>query len=111
MSVPDFFYQAFRKSKGSPEMTTLIASSAPADSPLRAVLWHASRKQWTYAPAIAAGLLFDDMKTDESVEVDRTTAEQIAREQLNTELPPPETLRMMSEEGATMGWNYGPPRT
>ncbi|OJF09388.1 hypothetical protein BG844_37845 [Couchioplanes caeruleus subsp. caeruleus] len=91
-------------------MTSLIAFRSRATEPLRAVMWHAARKQWIYAPALAAGLLFDDSYADESTSVDRAAAEDLAREQLHTELPSPERLEAMCEEGARMGWSYGPPR-
>jgi hypothetical protein len=109
MSEPDFFYQMFLKAEDSPEVTTVVAYSAPAHGPLQAVLWHVARQQWIYAPAIAAGLLFDDLEADMSMKVDRVTAEQIAHDQLRTELPSPATLRSMSAEGDRMGWAYGPP--
>ena len=110
MTDPTFAYQAFLESKGSPKVTSLIAYQAPAQGPLQAVMWHAGRKEWIYAPAIAAGLLFDDTYTDETVSVDRTTAEAMAAEYLPSSLPSIETLRELCTEGARMGWDYGPPR-
>lgn len=109
MSEPDVLYQAFLKAEGSTEVVTLVAYSAPANGPLQAVLWHVARQQWIYAPAIAAGLLFDELEADTSMRVDRVTAERMARDHLRTELPTPATLRSMSAEGDRMGWLYGPP--
>jgi hypothetical protein len=110
MTDPTFAYQAFLESKNSPKVTSLIAYWAPTQGPLQAVMWHAGRKEWIYAPAIAAGLLFDDAYTDETVLVDRTTAEAMAAEYLPSILPSIETLREMCAEGMRMGWDYGPPR-
>jgi hypothetical protein len=109
MTDPTFAYQALLESKGSRKVTSLIAYSAPAQGPLQAVMWHAGRKEWIYAPAIAAGLLFDDSYLDETVTVDRTTAEALATEYLPTSLPSVDTLRQMIAEGERMGWDYGPP--
>ena len=109
MTDPTFAYQAFLESKNSPRVTSLIAYWAPAQGPLEAVIWHAGRKEWIYAPAIAAGLLFDDADPDETMSVDRSTAEAMATEHLRSSLPSIETLREMIAEGARMGWDYGPP--
>jgi hypothetical protein len=46
---------------------------------------------------------------DRATGVDRATAERIARETLDTELPSEETLSAMCEEGDRMGWSLGPP--
>jgi hypothetical protein len=108
MSEPVFSYQAFLKAEDSPEVTTVVAYSAPAHGPLQAVLWHVARQQWIYAPAIAAGLLFDDPEDGSSMKVNRVTAEQIARDHLRTQLPTPAALRSMCAEGDRMGWLYGP---
>lgn len=109
-TLAKFAYQAFLESKESPRVTSLIAYRAPAQGQLQAVMWHAARKEWIYAPAIAAGLLFDDAYTDETVLVDRSTAEAMATEYLRSSLPNIETLRQMCAEGEKMGWEYGPPR-
>ena len=109
MTDPTLAYQAFLESKGSAKVTSLIAYWAPAQGPLQAVMWHAGRKEWIYAPAIAAGLLFDDSYLDETVTVDRQTAEAMAAEYLPTSLPSVQTIWEMINEGAGMGWDYGPP--
>ena len=109
MPQPKIAYQAFLEAKGSPRVTSLIAYRAPARGPLQAVMWHAGRKAWIYAPAIAAGLLFDDSYLDETVTVDRQTAETMAAEYLLSALPSVETLQEMFAEGTQMGWDYGPP--
>lgn len=110
MSDPTFTYQAVLASPGSAEVTSLIAYQAPAQGPLQAVMWHASREEWIYAPAIAAGLLFDDTYQDELKLIDRPAAEQLARQHLHSDLPAPQNLQEMCLEGARMGWTYGPPR-
>ena len=73
------------------------------------MMWHAARKEWIYAPAIAAGLLFDDAYAQETIPVDRTTAEAMANEHLPSSLPTVETLQELVNEGIRMGWDYGPP--
>jgi hypothetical protein len=109
MSHPTFTYQAFRE-KETAAVTSLIAYQTPAQGPLEAVMWHAGRQEWIYAPAIAAGLLFDDAYRDEMTLVDRQTAETLAVQYLHSSLPSPETLQQMCVEGARMGWDYGRPR-
>lgn len=109
MTNPTFAYQAFLESKDSSRVTSLIAYRAPARGPSEAVMWHAGRKEWIYAPAIAAGLLFDDTYSDETISVDRMTAEAMATQYLRSSLPSIETLREMIAEGSRMGWDYGPP--
>ena len=109
MSDLGFSYLAILTSEGSPEVTTVVAYSAPAHGPLQAVLWHVARQQWIYAPAIAAGLLFDDPEDGTSMKVDRVAAEQLAHDHLRTELPMPAALRLMCAEGDRRGWSYGPP--
>ncbi len=111
MTKPPFAYQAFLKTKGTTEVSSLIAYWAPATAPLRAVMWSVPRRQWIYAPGTAAGLLFDEEYRDETLVIDRPTAEQMAKEQLHTELPSEETLQAMCDEGERMGWEYGPPRS
>lgn len=110
MTDPTFAYQAFKESKDSKKVTSLIAYQAPAQGPLQAVMWHAGRKEWIYAPAIAAGLLFDDTYPNETMPVDRTMAEALANEHLPSPLPTVEILQEMINEGTRMGWDYGPPR-
>ena len=111
MSLPKVAYRAFLAAKGSDEVTSLIAYTAPLREPLKAVMWHAARKEWIFAPGLAARPLFDETYPDESIEVDRTAAERVAREQLQTELPSVERIAEMYEEGERMGWRYGPPQT
>jgi hypothetical protein len=55
-------------------------------------------------------LLFDDMEQERTRNVDRATAEQIARDSLQTELPSEPALQEMIDEGKRMGWEFGPPR-
>ncbi|MET8154504.1 hypothetical protein ACIBSW_36350 [Actinoplanes sp. NPDC049668] len=111
MSEPELSYQAFLKSKDSTEVTSLIAYWTHDRGRLRAVMWHASRKEWISAPSLAAGILFDDAYTDEARSVDRATAETMARVFLHSTLPTSEELQELAEEGERMGWEFGPPRT
>lgn len=109
MTPPTFAYRAILESKDFPKVTSLIAYQAPAQGPLEAVMWHAGRKEWIYAPAIAAGLLFDDTYLETTVTIDRTKAEAMATDHLQSNLPSVETLEQMCAEGSRMGWDYGPP--
>ena len=109
MSSPQVSYRAILKAKDSEEITSLIAYSVRAQEPLKAVGWHAAREMWMYAPGLAAGPLFDDLYPNESIDVDRPTAERLARTYLHTELPSLETILEMYEEGQEKGWTYGPP--
>ena len=109
MEPPKLHYKAVLRSDESSQVTSLIAYRVTPDRPLQAVMWSARRKEWIYAPAVAALLLFDDMKIDQTRTVDRAMAEQLASEALRTTLPSESTLREMCEEGAQKGWRFGPP--
>jgi hypothetical protein len=111
MTTGRFGYHVVQKSKTTPDPSSVIAALVQAGQPLRAVMWSVPRKTWIYAPAIAAGLLYDDQYQREVHPIDRATAEQIARDHLQTELPSEETLREMCEEGARLGQDWGPPRS
>ena len=111
MTPPTFDYQAILKSKQNTEVTSLIAYQAQARGPFEAVMWHAGREEWIYAPAIAAGLLFDDTYLEKTTTIDRTTAEAMATEHLQSSLPSVETLEQMCAEGSRMGRDQGPPVT
>jgi hypothetical protein len=108
MNSSDIAYQALMLETGSPAVTSLMAFTDKES--FQAVMWHATRHEWIYAPGIAVGLLYDDEYADEQITVDRPTAERLAREHLQTELPSVETILAMYEEGARNGWTYGPPR-
>jgi hypothetical protein len=110
MTDQKFGYQAVLKSDMSGAVTSLIAYQVILDNPFQAVIWSVPRKAWIYAPGLAVPMLYDDKYQDRRKQIDRTTAEQIARETLQTELPSEETLQLMVEEGERMGWTYGPPR-
>ncbi len=109
MDQPKLHYKAVLKSDESGQVTSLIAYQVTVDRPLQAVMWSANRKEWIYAPAVAAQILFDDMKADQTRAVDRVTAERLASEALSTVLPSEATLREMYEEGTRNGWRFGPP--
>ena len=106
---PKLYYKAVLKSDESDQVTSLIAYQVTSDRPLQAVMWSARRKEWIYAPAVAAQLLFDDMKIDQTRQVDRATAEQVASETLRTTLPSESSLRELYEDGAEKRWRFGPP--
>ena len=110
MTQNDFAYKIILRSDDRSTITSLVAYQ-PGDHALRAVLWSARRRQWIYAPSIAAPILYDDQEQDRGRPVDRPTAEQISRDVLRTELPTEQALTEMSEEGEANGWSYGPPRS
>ena len=111
MTPRAFAYKVILKSDDRSTITSLVAYQAPWDQKLRAVIWSARRREWIYAPGIAAPILYDDQEQDRGRAVDRQTAERISRDVLDTELPTEQELTEMSEQGEAMGWNYGPPRT
>jgi len=109
MDPSRFTYNTVTKSDENHEVGSILAYRFSAERILQAVMWHARRKIWMFAPGIAVGYLNDDKYMDRAKEVDRLTAERIAREELRTELPSEETLAAMCEEGERMGWELGPP--
>ncbi|MEV4345336.1 hypothetical protein AB0J83_12740 [Actinoplanes sp. NPDC049596] len=111
MTQRGFAYKVILRSDDRSTITSMMAYQAPHDRKLRAVIWSARRQQWMYAPNIAAPILYDDQEQDRGRSVDRQTAERIARDVLDTELPNEETLAEMSDEGEANGWAYGPPRS
>jgi hypothetical protein len=111
MTDQEFAYRAVLDPEMSHQVSSLIAYQELNDNPLRAVIWNLRREAWTYSPEPAARFLYDDRYFDETKEVDRPTAERLAREVLHTELPSEETLQAMCDEGQRMGWTYGPPET
>ena len=111
MTSSAFAYKVILRNDDRSTITSLVAYQAPWDRKLRAVLWSARRRQWIYAPGIAAPILYDDQEQDRGRPVDRQTAEQIARAVLHTELPTEQALTDMSDEGEANGWSYGPPRS
>src|SRR3954464_1545969 len=109
MTNEGFGYRAAMESDGSDEITSIIAYQELIGGPLQAVIWSLPRKAWIYAPAPAARFLYDDQYFDRTMEIDRSTAETVARESLGTELPSEDVLRAMCDEGQRMGWDFGPP--
>jgi hypothetical protein len=110
MTTERFVYKVILKSEDRSTITSLVAYQ-PGDRSLRAVIWSVPRRQWIYAPNIAASILYDDQEQDRGRPVDRQTAEQISRDVLHTELPSESALTDLSDEGERNGWGYGPPRT
>jgi hypothetical protein len=106
----EFHYNVVLNSDESGQVTSLIAYQISTERPLRAVLWSVRRKQWIYAPEIAADVLFATHAMDRTHVIDQETAEQLAREVLQTELPDEAVLQEMCDEGERMGWRLGPPR-
>lgn len=76
---------------------TLIAVEGTEFS-TKAVVWDRNRKTWAYRPDRIAAFLYEERSWKE---VDRSTAEEIARTNLGTELPSEEELHRICEEGET----------
>ena len=109
MAPSRFGYKKVMTSDESARVGSMIAYRLAEDRSLQAVMWAAHRKIWMFAPAIAVQFIYDPEVTDRAKEIDRPTAERVAREELRTELPSEETLAAMCEEGERMGWELGPP--
>jgi hypothetical protein len=105
-----FAYMKLTKPEGSTEVASIMAYRNSAERTLQAVMWHANRKMWMFAPAIAVAFLNDLEYMDRATKVDRPTAEQIAKETLHAELPNEAELAEMCDEGERQGWELGPPR-
>ena len=110
MTERGFAYKVIMRSDDRSTVTSMVAYQAPADHPLRAVIWSVPHREWIFAPHTVSRILYDDMEQDRGRTVDRSTAEQVARDVLHTELPSEAVLTEMSDEGERNGWNYGPPR-
>lgn len=76
---------------------------------MRAVLWHASRERWMFAPGLAIDIMFEDDFQDQLTFVDRITAEDYASASLRQPLPTVDELRALCDEGVRHGWMFGPP--
>ena len=93
-----FHYQAvFRNTQEDPPAGLIVVERSTG--PLRAVIWSHRSKTWAFNPKAAAPFLYDDRNFDRWTEVDRTRAEEIARSNLETELPSEEELHRICEEG------------
>jgi hypothetical protein len=57
-----------------------------------------------------ANHLYDPDYLDRTQDIDRSAAEQLSRDALQTELPSEETLLAMFDEGQENNWRLGPPR-
>jgi hypothetical protein len=67
----------------------------------RLVIWDHLDKAWRFNPKIAVRYLMEEVH--QAPEVDRSTAEQIARDLLGATLPTEEQLHEMMEEGLRTG--------
>jgi hypothetical protein len=110
MSTRKFYYKAVLKSEDSERVTTILAYQRGDSGRLRGVKWSAVRRRWEYAPAIVSPYLFDPEYQELAEQIDRTTAERLAREVLQSELPDEAALTAMFDEGEENGWDFGPPR-
>jgi hypothetical protein len=109
MADTEFGYRAILKSDMSGSVTSLIAYEVQSAKTLRAVMWSVPRKAWIYAPHQAGTFLRDPNYQDRTRPVDRTEAETIAQQALESTLPTEPTLLAMYDEGERMGWDFGPP--
>jgi len=110
MIDPRFYYKAVLHTDGSGRVTTGMAYQTLKDGRLRAVKWSAPRGAWEYAPAIVSPYLYDPEYQERAEQIDRSTAERLSREFLQSELPDERILTEMFDEGQRMGWEFGPPR-
>ena len=110
MSPTRFGYKTVVTTDDSGRVGSLIAYRLADDRSLQAVMWAADRKTWIYAPGIAVQFIYDPELMQRAKEVDRQQAESTAHETLLTDLPTEPKLAAMCDEGARMGWEFGPPR-
>ena len=108
MVSTEFGYMTLTKSEDTDDVGSIMAYRFSEKRILQAVLWHARRKIWMFAPAIAIAYLNDHMYWDRTTTVDRATAERVAR-QIGIELPSENVLDEICAEGERMGWEMGPP--
>jgi hypothetical protein len=92
-----FYYHAVFQTHLEEAPAGLIVEES-VGGPLRAVIWNHRLKAWTFNPTAAARFLRHDDYEDRRQRVDRTRAEEIARN-LGTELPSEEELHRICEEG------------
>ncbi len=104
------YYTALTAADESGRVTSVLAYQTIDRRLLRAVMWSGRRQTWIYAPRIVANYLYDLEFQDRTKSIDRTTAEHLARETLQTELPTEDVLLAMCDEGQRMNWVLGPPR-
>jgi len=90
-------------------ITSIIAYAERPGSGLRGVLWSVPDRRWVSAPAVVSDLLYDESDPVTTRSADRATAERVAREVFQSELPSEQALIDMCEEGERMGWRFGPP--
>lgn len=109
MDNPSYSYQAMLTEPGSDEVTSLIAYRDTSKG-FEAIIWHATKQKWVWAPGTVISLLCDDEYANESKPVDRETAERLANRYLPEPLPPPERIQEMVEEGQRSDQNPLPPR-
>ena len=110
MTHSNVYYTALLASDESGRVTSVLAHQTIEGGRLRAVMWSGRRKAWIYAPLLVANYLYAEDFLDRTRMIDRPTAEQLAREVLQEELPSEQTLLEMFDEGQQMGWTLGPPR-
>jgi hypothetical protein len=111
MSSRKTYYKAVLASEDPDRVTTILAYQRGDSGRLRGVKWSAVRRRWEYAPATVSPYLFDPEYQELAEQIDRPTAERLAREVLLSELPGEAALIEMFDDGEENGWEFGPPRS
>ncbi len=109
MARSTFDYQAVLADPESDEVTSIVAFRE-VETGFQAILWHATREEWIWAPATVLALLNDDEYAKESTGVDRETAERLALRYLPEPLPSIDRLEQMIEEAGRTGQRPHPPQ-
>ncbi|NMO54430.1 hypothetical protein HH310_25005 [Actinoplanes sp. TBRC 11911] len=109
MTREHFDYTQVLRSAEDDHAGNVIASIEAVDRPLQAVLWSVRHDAWIYAPSVAARILYNDEQFDRLRDIDRQTAERVARDDLHTDLPAEDVLVQIIEDGERSGMTYGPP--
>jgi hypothetical protein len=94
-----FVYLAVKESDVSDRPSSLIAHLVTLNGPVQAVVWNIQSADWTFDPSTAAAFLYDFDFFEKRFKVDRARAEQIARDNLQTELPSEGDLRAICTAG------------
>ena len=94
-----FGYYALLSRDGSGRVVNIAAHLQVSEGPLQAIIWNVQLRAWTYDPEVAGQFLLDDQYFDRRTVIDRSAAEQIAREILHTELPSDAELREICAAG------------
>src|SRR5262245_17883710 len=92
------YYAIYKTEDRSPPPAGLIARES-STGPERLGIWSHRDRGWRFRPEMAAPYLYDDREMDRVLQVDRTTAEEVARENGWQELPTERELHKICELG------------